>query len=320
MSQNYYDILGVSRSASKDEIKKAFKSLARQYHPDRNKDDKSAEDKFKEVNEAYKVLSDDQKRKNYDMFGSADAQGFPGGGNYQYTYSGGGNPFSAGGGAADFGDLGDILGDLFGGVRSGPKQRRRGFGFDPSGFASQENPYKASKGKDLYFSIDLDFLEAAKGCEKKIRLGNGASFTVKIPAGVTSESKIRLSGKGEPGYHGGASGDLYIQPKIKAHPYYKRDAYDISLNLPITLLEALEGAKITVPTIDGSVDLKIPSGSQSGQKLRLKGRGIQKSKNGDRGDQYVILMLQLPKLSKKKIESLKEIVQDEPKGIRDQLR
>ena len=309
MAKDYYSTLGVPRSSSKSDISKAFKKLARKYHPDVNPGDKKAEEKFKDISEAYEVLSNKDKRKKYDTYGSVDFEGFPGGGkSYSYTY----NPFERGGqakygGGFDMNDLNDIFGDLFGSVGgAGKKKQRRSYGrvYGP-GF--QES---AVKGKDLHFSIELDFLDALKGCEKKIRLSNGANFKVKIPAGVSGGSKIRLAGKGEPGINGGSAGDLFIEPKIKAHSFFRRKGHDIELDLPLTLSEALEGAKIKVPTIDGSVEMKIPAGSQSGQKMRLKGKGVKDLKTKKKGDQYVVLQVKIPdkmdsKLKDKILENLK---------------
>lgn len=311
MSKDYYKELGVSRSASKDEIAKAFKQLARKYHPDVNPDNKEAEEKFKSLSEAYQVLSDEKKRKEYDRFGSggASGSGFGGFGGFE----GGNVRYSTGG--INFDDLGDIFGDIFGGAGGA------GFGGGGRGKARSRQTYGQSnyspkKGNDLKFSIDLDFIEAALGCEKKIRLSNGSVIKVKIPAGVHEGGKIKLSGKGEPGMMGAPAGDLFIEPKIKSHAYFKRDGKNINLDLPITITEAFEGAKISVPTIHGNVDLKIPKDSQSGQRMRLKGKGII-SKSGDPGDQYVNLQVMIPKsLDRKSRKELLNLVKDKESDIR----
>lgn len=288
MAKDYYQILGVQRGADGEEIRKSFKKLARKYHPDVNPGDKKAEERFKEITEAYEVLSHPEKKKKYDTYGSADFEGFPGGGTgYTYTY----NPFERGGrakysGGLDMDDLGEIFGDIFGSGLGGPGgKKNRGFG------ASAPMP---RRGKDFNFSITLDFLEALKGGEKKIRLSNGAVFNVKIPPGVSDGARIRLTGKGEPGIHGGENGDLYIESKVSNHPYFKRVDDNIEMLLPLSLTEALLGAKIKVPTVDGSVELKIPAGSQTGQKLRLKGKGAINMKTKVRGDQYLILEIRVP--------------------------
>ncbi|MBI4412455.1 MAG: J domain-containing protein, partial [Deltaproteobacteria bacterium] len=186
--------------------------------------------------------------------------------------------------------LGDIFGDLFGGLggAGGAKRRRRGFATD-FGTANQTR-----KGKDLHYSIDLDFLDAVKGCEKNIRLTHGVNFKVKIPPGIAEGQKIRLGGKGEPGVAGGEPGDMYIEPRILPHPWFRRNGDDIEADLPITVTEALEGGRVKVPTIDGMVEMKIPAEAQSGQKLRLKGKGVENRKTGAKGDQYVVLQIHLP--------------------------
>lgn len=311
MAKDYYQTLGVQKGDSSEDIRKAFKKLARKYHPDVNPGDKKAEERFKEISEAYDVLSDPEKRKKYDTFGSAEFEGFPGGGRtYSYTSS----PFGGGGGAKyaggfDFNDLGDMFGDLFSGAEMGAGGRRRGRrgGFSP-GF---EGTYASQRGQDLRFSMDLDFMEAVRGVEKTIRLPNGVTFKVKVPAGVAEGSKIRLAGKGEPGIHGGEPGDLYIEPKIRPHPYFRRENNDIILNLPVTITEVISGRKVKVPTIDGSVELKIPAGAQSGQKLRLRGKGVMNTKTKEKGDQYVVLQVKVPQgLDPKTQEALTELLKN----------
>lgn len=285
--EDYYQVLGISKNASQEEVSKAFKKLARKYHPDVNPGNKKAEETFKKLSEAYEVLSNPEKRKKYDTYGTADFEGFPGGG------QGGYNPFT--GGRAqystnfDFGDLGDIFSSVFTGGGANGKRRKRA-----TYQTYQDTSQEGARGKDLYFTIELDFIEAAKGCEKNIQLSNGVSFKVKIPAGVTEESKIRLPGKGEPGFYGGEAGDLYIQPKIKPHPYFKRNGDDIEVDVPITITEALEGAKVRLPTLDGFVELKIPHKAQSGQKLRLRGKGLHNTKTNTTGDEYAVLNIVLP--------------------------
>ncbi|MBX7147539.1 J domain-containing protein [bacterium] len=305
MANDFYKILGIEKTAATDEIKSAFKKLARKYHPDVNPGDKKAEEKFKQISEAYEVLSDPKKRKEYDTMGAFNFEGFPGGGgsNYQYTYSSGRNPFSGGPGGPggfDINDLGEMFGDLFGGQAQKSRGRRGGFKPEPQ------------KGKDLVFSVNIDFLEAAGGAEKNIRLSNGVSLKVKIPAGVDNGSRIRLAGKGEPGINGGEAGDLFIETRVNDHPFFKRQDDDITLLLPITVLEALKGAKIKVPTLDSAVSLTIPPSSQSGQKLRLKGKGMTNMKTKVTGDLYVILQITVPQhLDKKAIEKLEEIFANE---------
>lgn len=308
MAKDYYQILGVAKGASVEEVRKSFKKLARKYHPDVNPGDKKAEERFKELSEAYDVLSDPKKKKNYDTYGSADFQGFPGGGGGgAYSYSSYG-PFgqgrTGGAGGFDMNDLGDIFGDLFTGAASSRTKRGPRRAYDT-------RTAQPAKGKDLTFSVDLDFLEAIRGTEKTVRLSNGATFRVKIPAGITDGAKIRLAGKGEPGMYGGESGDLFIEPHVREHAFFKRDGNDIVVELPLRISEAIEGATVRVPTIEGDVQLKIPAGAQSGQKMRLKGRGVVNPKTQTSGDQYVILQIHLPQqLDSKEKESLLALLKD----------
>lgn len=310
-ARDYYKILGVSKNASKEDIKKAYRSLARKYHPDLNPDDKMAEEKFKELQEAHEVLSDEEKRKTYDMFGSAEFRpggqttwrraGDPGGSSYQYTYS-----------SKDFPGFEDIFKDIFG-FRGDPRARRgagRGAGGtfrDIFSYASREKP---TKGKDLEYQIEIDFNTAIKGGVRDIsisrqKLNNVITekLSVKIPPGVATGSKIRVQGKGESGGKGD-KGDLYLRIKVKPHPIFKRKQDDIYLELPITYYEAALGKQVDVPTIDGTAKVSIPSGVQNGTKLRLKGKGVQNVKTKARGNQYVEIKIVMPDNIK---ESDKEI-------------
>ncbi|MCH7949219.1 MAG: J domain-containing protein [Candidatus Dadabacteria bacterium] len=310
-ARDYYKILGVSKNASKEDIKKAYRSLARKYHPDLNPDDKMAEEKFKELQEAHEVLSDEEKRKTYDMFGSAEFRpggqttwrraGDPGGSSYQYTYS-----------SKDFPGFEDIFKDIFG-FRGDPRARRgtgRGTGGafrDIFTYASREKP---TKGKDLEYQIEIDFNTAIKGGVRDIsisrqKLNNVITekLSVKIPAGVATGSKIRVQGKGESGGRGD-KGDLYLRIKVKPHPIFKRKQDDIYLELPITYYEAALGKQVDIPTIDGTAKVSIPSGVQNGTKLRLKGKGVQNVKTKARGNQYVEIKIVMPDNIK---ESDKEI-------------
>jgi len=301
-SKDFYKILGVSRSAKAEEIKKAYRKLAKQYHPDVNKGDKSAEEKFKDVSEAYDVLSDKKKREEYDMFGGAGvgAGAGPGAGQYYYQGQGGQAPpdfdFSSffGGGRASTGgynqtfteeDLGNIFGDVFG---KGGAQ----------GFRGQQRPRGPVKGADRYYTMEIDFLDAVTGKTTKISIPNGkksSKINVKIPAGVDSGSKIRLAGKGEPSPNKGKAGDLYIEVQVRPHPYFIRKDDDIYLDIPITLKEAVGGASIEVPTISGKINMKIPPGTQGGQKFRLKGKGVAHRKGSGQGDQFVVAQINVPK-------------------------
>jgi curved DNA-binding protein len=292
--RDYYDILGVSRKANADEIKKAYRKLARKFHPDVNKA-KDAEEKFKEGTEAYSVLSDPQKRAAYDQFGHAGVgmgAGAPGGQGGPYGYGpGGGQAYNWGGGGGI--NLEDILGDLFGG----------GGGKSPFGGRKTRRRPQPEKGSDVEHSVTLGFEEAVWGKKLPIQLQRPdergmvqtESIEVKIPPGVTEGSRIRVRGKGDPGMGGGAAGDLYIVTHVRPHPYYRRDGNDIYLDLPITVAEAIRGVKVTIPTIDGPTILTVPPGTSSGQKLRLRSKGVPDPKTKTRGDQYAVIKIVVPK-------------------------
>jgi curved DNA-binding protein len=283
--KDYYIILGVSRNATKEEIKKAYRKLARKYHPDLNPGNKDAEQKFKEIQEANEVLSNEEKRKNYDTFGSADFQAQPGRTTWRWSE---GTP---GGLEYDISDLGgfeNLFGDIFG-SRSAERGR--------------------SRGRDIEYQVTIDFEAAIKGgtrdlsVSKQTKDGNIVTETlsVKIPAGVDDGSRIRVKGKGEGGR--GTSGDLFLRIKVKPHPIFARKKDDIYVELPITLYEAALGANITVPTVDGSATMTVPPNVQNGTKLRLKGKGVENLKTGQRGDQYVVLRIAMPETINERTKS-----------------
>lgn len=297
--RDYYDILEVSRSASADEIKKAYRKLSRKYHPDMAPDDKSADQKFKEVQEAYEVLRDENKRKQYDQFGHSFQQAGPGGGGY-YQSGGGAGPVDMedlfGGGGID-------LGDLFGGAFRGGKR-------------AQPRP---QKGESKRLQIEIPFHLAAVGGQHEVTLQKGSSserLTIKIPAGVDNGSVIRLGGQGGPGIHGGPPGDLLITIKVGNHPYFKRDGSNLLLEVPITLPEAALGAKVDVPTLsEGEVTVTIPPGTSSGTKLRLRGKGITDQKTKQPGDQICSIKIVAPKdLSEQDRSLYEQINQEAPRS------
>ena len=345
--RDYYEVLGVSKQATDAEIKSAFRKLAKKYHPDVSKEPDAAE-KFKEAQEAYAVLSDEQKRKQYDQFGhAAFEQGGMGGGGFDFSGF----------------DFSDIFGDLFG---------EGGFNF---GFGGRGNQSRASKGRDKLVSVDLTFEEAVFGCKKTINLdvnencnecngkggtgesscsrchgsgtvtteqrtmfgtfmsrttcpecnGKGKSYKekcskcrgtgkvktnkdleVKVPAGVDTGNQLRMSGKGEAGTNGGPNGDIYLEFNVKQHEIYERDGNDIYLELPITISEAVLGCKKDVPTIHGSVRLTIKEGAQTGDKYRLKGKGIEDVHSYRKGDMYAIINVVIPKKITKEQKKLFE--------------
>jgi len=339
--RDFYEILGVGRDATEAEIKKAFRRLAHEYHPDKHKGDPSVEEKFKTINEAYETLKDPEKRAQYDRFGYVGAAGAG------YRDSGFGT---------DFQDLfGEVFSDFFGGARRRPGPER---------------------GADLRYDIEIDFDEAAFGTEKTIEIprtvacgrckgsgarpgtqpsrcnacngtgqvlfqqgffsisrpcgkcratgtiitspcpdcsGSGASrktssLTIKIPGGVATGSRLRLTGEGEYGERGGPAGDLYIMITVRPHPTFKRENYDIICEVPISFTQAALGAEIEVPTLEGTARLKVPAGTQSGKVFRMKHRGIASMSTGRRGDEQVIIRVQTPtKLDKRQRELLVEL-------------
>jgi molecular chaperone DnaJ len=347
--KSLYDALGVSKSASQEEIKKAYRKLARQYHPDTNAGDKEAEERFKEIQGAYDVLSDPEKRKQYDAFGSAAGRGgFPGGGQANF----------------DFGDISDLFGRFGGGIGDlfgrGPAQQQR-----------------AGRGADLQVEVGLSFEDSLRGVETQIPVeaeaacrecggsgarpgsspqvcpeckgrgvtvesqglfglshpcprchGNGTiienpcpkchgsgrerrtkRYKVKIPAGVKDGTQIRLKGKGEPGYGGGPAGDLIVVTRVADSPLYKRRGADLEVEVPVTFADAALGASVDVQTPEGQVSLKVPAGSESGKLLRIRGRGVPKLNGGGRGDVLARLKISVPKKPNKKERELLEQLQ-----------
>lgn len=278
--QDYYQILGVSRDADSSDIKKAYRKLARRYHPDVNKD-ADAEEKFKQVNEAYEVLKDADKRQAYDRFGADwkhgqqfDGAGFGGFGGGNYT-----------GGGFSSGDFSDFFESIFGG-----------------GFQQQQgSPFQQPKrrGADQQLKLDVSLEEAFSGGTKTIQFAksNGSGemkkLKINIPSGVNNGQKIRLAKQGQPSANGGEPGDLYLEMNILPHKLFRLEDKDVVLRLPITPWEAAEGARLKVPTLSGEVELTIKPGMQSGQKMRLKGKGMPRS-NAQAGDQFVEIMIQTP--------------------------
>jgi DnaJ-class molecular chaperone len=287
-----YSVLGVAKSASEAEIKKAFRALAKKHHPDTKGGDETAQKKFQEISAAYDILGDKEKRAKFDR-GEIDANGNP-------AYGAGfqGSPFGQGGGGpggtrdfhftwANQGGGGetaegfraeDIFSDLFGGGRGRRSQARRGEDFD--------------------LAVTVSFSEAALGATRRVTLPDGRDLDVRIPTGLKDGQQIRLKGQGAPGANGGPSGDVLLTVSVAAHPYFVRDGSDLRLDLPITLKEAVLGGKVTVPTLDGQVALTVPPNSNSGAVLRLKGKGVPargSSSGGEpAGDLYVKLVISLP--------------------------
>jgi DnaJ-class molecular chaperone len=285
-----YQRLGVQRGASEAEIKKAYRSLAKQLHPDRNKDNPNAAKRFGEVTAAYDLLSDKDKRARYDR-GEIDEDGNPKMPFGSGGFGGGARPGGAGGGFDGFqggfsgetADLSDLFEGLFGGASGG----RRGGGF--GGF--RQRARAPQKGADIAYRLTVPFVDAATLKPQRITLADGKTIDLKLPNGVEEGTKIRLAGKGQDGPDG--PGDGLVTISIAPHPFYRRDGKDIRMDLPVTLKEAVAGAKVKVPTPDGPVMMTIPKGSSSGKVLRIKGRGFT-DKSGKRGDQLLNLEVSLP--------------------------
>ena len=285
-----YSTLGVSRSASEAEIKSAYRKLAKELHPDRNKDKPNAAEKFSDVTKAYDLLSDKAKRAQFDR-GEIDADGNPA---MPFGYGGGAGGGFRGdprgqpqGGFGGFGGEGADFGDIFEGLFGGRGGAAGGGPF--AGFGGRSAP--PAKGANVAYRLTVSFIDAATQAMQRITLSDGKTIDLKLPAGVETGTQMRLAGKGQPGP--GGNGDGIVTITVKDHPFYERDGDNIRLDLPVTLNEAVRGAKIKVPTVDGPVMLSIPAGSTSGKVMRLKGKGFTQ-KGGGRGDQLVRLMIDLP--------------------------
>lgn len=272
-----YQILGVNRTASAEDIKQAYRRLAKQYHPDLNPGRTDIEHRFKEVSAAYALLSDTEKRSRFDR-GEIDATGAE---RYDRAYT---NRAYAGGARDDgFGfNTEDLFADLFGG------RRRQSGGHAGTGSAARPH-----RGSDINYAVTVPFVEAATGTKRRIQL-NGRSIDVNIPPGTESEQKLRLKGQGMPGANGGLAGDAIIEIHVEPHAFFTRVNHDIHVEVPVSLPEAVLGATIKVPTVDGQVAVKVPPGSNTGSTLRLKGKGIFSQQTQQNGDQYVKLKVMLP--------------------------
>ncbi len=287
MSWDPYAALGVGRTATADDIRRAYRTLAKELHPDVRPGDKAAEERFKRATAAFNLLSDTTMKARFDR-GEIDADGNErmaygarprqsarahagagagSGANYSGGYSAGGGQ-SAGGDAFD---LGDIFSDLFG-----------------PGFGGGRG-YSRMRGRDIRFTLDIDFLDAVNGAKRRIALSEGRTLDISIPAGVESGQVLRLKSQGGPGVQGGPAGDALVELKVRPHPQFRREGQDIHVDLNISLTEAVEGARVQAPTVTGPVSLTIPSGSNTGKVLRLKGKGV-----GGQGDQFVRLQVMLP--------------------------
>jgi DnaJ-class molecular chaperone len=295
MSDDLYEILGVGRTASQDEIKKRYRVLAKELHPDLNPGKPDIEERFKRVTSAYDILSDPERRGRYDR-GEIDASGQerPQQRFYrEYAEDPSAGRFYTQEGFGDQESLHAFFSDLFGG-RGGREGR-----------GEREGMRMRMRGADFSYTLPVDFLEAAKGAKKRVMVGGEHPIDLTIPAGVRDCQTLRLKGQGLPGFEGGPPGDAYVEVHIQPHAYFERKDNDIHLELPVSLGEAVLGGRIQVPTIDGPVSMTVPKGSNTGSTLRLRGRGIVDPGSGQRGDQYVRLKVVLPK-SDPELEKLVE--------------
>ncbi|RME15037.1 MAG: molecular chaperone DnaJ [Bdellovibrio sp.] len=304
--EDYYSILQVPKNASAEELKKAYRKLALKYHPDKNPGDKQAEEMFKKVSEAYDVLRDPQKRKLYDQFGHISTQ--PGFNPEAYQQAAGAsfegfNPFGAGGFGAQrvyttdtaYDIFNEFFGDIFGGAR--------------------RRAPRPTKGSDLRYTLSITYEEAAKGCEKPIRFvrrRNGrddtVSLTVKVPPGVREGQRLKLKGEGDSGAHNGPPGDLYVVIHLLKHPLFKRSGNNVTMDLPLSFVDAILGTEVTIPTLTGKAKLKIPPGTQPKQVFRLKGKGFPALGKHPTGDMLVRVIIDVPKeLTPEQKEILKKL-------------
>lgn len=310
MAEDYYKVLGVNKNASKEEIKKAYRKMAMKYHPDHAKGDKGSEEKFKKISEAYAVLSDDEKRKQYDTFGS---EGFQ----QRYSQEDIFRGF----------DLGDILREFGFGGFGGAGSRRGGsyrfsFGGAEGPFGTSGAPFESfgggrqapAKGSDLVYELPLTLQEVLNGASKTISFehkGRSERVTVKVPPGMVSGKKLRLSGKGEPSPYGGPPGDLYVQAKVIDDPMFAIDGRDLTTNREIRISDALLGTTLKVPTPEGKeLNLKVPPGTRPGTRMRMAGHGLPEMRGGKRGDLFVRIQLQIPKKLNKEQKKLADKLKD----------
>ncbi|MBW2190988.1 MAG: molecular chaperone DnaJ [Deltaproteobacteria bacterium] len=310
--RDFYKILGVSRDASPQDLKKAYRQLAKELHPDRNPDDKEAEERFKDVSAAYAVVSDADKRKLYDEFGEMGLrEGFDPEA-YQAATRGAGGPGGFGG--FDFGDI--FGGGAPGGGRGGHVEFNLEDLFGGRGPSRGAYVRAPQRGADIQSEVTIDFREAVLGCMRELSLRSAEgerTLKVRVPAGVRNDGKIRLRGQGGLGAYGGPPGDLVMKVKVRKHPYFSMRGKQLHVRVPVTPLEAYAGAKVTVPTPEGSVQLSIPAGSQNGSKLRLRGKGIQR-KGKPQSDLIAHLEIILPEGHSEEVEQALETVQEAFEG------
>lgn len=314
-----YEILGISRDAKPDALRSAYRDLARQTHPDVNPGDPAAEARFKEISEAYAVLSNPERRRNYDEFGDLSLQaGFDpeqarrARESFGASFRSGGADWGNGGFA--FGNLDDLIGNLFG--RAGEQAR---------GAPSAQWPMR---GGDLDATLELDFLEAALGAEKRLTINRptaeegrrSETVTVRIPAGVADRGRIRIPGKGGEGLHGGQPGDLWAQIRVRPHPFFRRKGSNLYVDVPISVREATLGARVEVPTLEGKAFVRVPPGTDGGTRLRLRGKGVARPGSKGRGDLYVTVQIRVPRqVDDDGRAALETLARFDPKDLRENL-
>ncbi len=278
MSEDPYKVLGVARDAAQEAIRKAYRKLAKEAHPDLNPGDKKAEERFKAISAAYDIVGDPDKRARFDR-GEIDASGAerpPQHEFYRQYADADGGRYSSSAGFEDFADLSDLFSGVFQrGARGGGRPRQM-------------------KGQDLRYQLPVDFLEAVAGAKRRVTMPDGKTLDIAIPAGTRSGQTLRLKGKGLPGMNGGPDGDALVEVQVGTHPVFEREGDDIVVELPISIDEAVLGGKVPVPTLNGKVSLTVPKGASSGQTLRLRGKGVPAGKNRAAGDQLVRLKIVMP--------------------------
>ncbi len=278
VATDLYEVLGVARDATEEAIRKAYRGLAKKHHPDLNPGDAAAEETFKRVQRAYDILSDAEKRRQYDA-GEIDAEGNETPRKYYREYAGA-DGADAYGNAAGFEDFGDIFADLF-------RQRGRG--------GQGENVHVRMRGHDVRYTMEVPFAEALNGAKKRVTMPDGQALDISIPVGVRDGQVLRLRGKGGPGLGGAEAGDAYVTVHVLPHARFRREGNDIHVEVPVAIDEAVLGAKIRVPTVAGAVTMTVPAGSNDGSTLRLRGKGVPAAGGGTAGDQIVTLRIVLPK-------------------------
>lgn len=302
-----YSVLGVSRTASDDEIRKAFRKLAKKHHPDLNPGDKAAEAKFKEISQANDILSDAEKRRRFDA-GEIDGTGaeVPPRGFYRDTAGGPGSfKYQRGGGHESFVDMGDVFSEMFGQRAAGGGGGARGYGFGGARPGFDEGGFDLG-GMPITYTLTVPFLVAARGGKQRVNLPDGRTLDIDVPEGTADGMTLRLKGQGMPGAKGKPPGDAYVEIRVQPHAFFEPRDNDIHVELPVTVTEAVLGGKVKVPTIGGPVMLNVPAGSNTGTSLRLKGRGLLDRKSNQRGDQYVKLKVVLPDKPDDKLKAFLE--------------